>query len=224
MATIIGVKGFNKDMKCRGFQYEEGKEYDEPIAKACGAGFHFCENPIDVLRYYDPNSSVYHKVEGSGDIDRDGSDSKIACTHIKIGARIDIVRLCKLTFDYVKSKCTNEYNAEPGKPVTAGDGEAATAGNYGAATAGESGAATAGDFGTAASRGKTSVGENGLAVVRGNDVLVRGGLGAILVIAEENTFDNDIKDWKAVVVDNETIKADTWYKLEDGELVEAEIE
>ena len=208
MATIFGYKGFNKDMTCRDFQYEEGKEYKTDKAKCCEHGFHFCENPIDCLRYYSPGTSFYHKVEGSGKIDRGSDDSKIACSKIKIGARIDVPFICKATFEYVKSHCTNEYNAEPGKPVVAGDKEAATAGYRGAAT----------------SRGKSAVGENGLAVVRGNDVMVKGGLGAILVIAEENQMNYDIKEWKAVVVDGVTIKADTWYKLENGELKEVENE
>ena len=104
--------------------------------------------------------------------------------------------------------------------ATAGYRGAATAGNCGAATAGDSGAATAGNHGAATSRGSSASGENGLSVARGNNVRVKGGLGAILVIAEENESDYDIKHWKAVVVDGENIKADTWYKLEDGELVE----
>ena len=226
---IKGVKGFNKDMQCRDFQYAEGKEYDTPRAKACCEGFHFCENPIDVLKYYAPGDSQYHLVEGSGQVDRDRSDSKVACTHIKIGARISLVDICKMTFDYVKSKCTNENNAEPGQPATAGykgaatagNYGAATAGNYGAATAGDSGAATAGDSGAATSRGKSAVGGNGLAVARGNGCMVKGGLGALLVIAEEKPDDYDIVEWKAVIVDGEKIKADTWYRIENGELKEA---
>ena len=218
--AIKGVKGFNQDMTCRGFQYKEGETYETSRAKACKEGFHFCENPIDALNYYYPGQSVYHQVEGDGQIDRDTDDSKVACTKIKIGAKIDIPFICKATFDYVKSHCTNEYNAEPGKPVVAGDREAATAGESGAATAGYKGAATAGDRGCATSRGKSAVGANGLAVVRGNGVMVKGGLGAILVIAEENRNDYDIAHWKAVVVDNTTIKADTWYVLNGDELVE----
>ena len=218
--AIKGVKGFNQDMTCRGFQYKEGETYETSRAKVCEEGFHFCENPIDALNYYYPGQSVYHQVEGDGQIDRDTDDSKVACTKIKIGAKIDIPFICKATFDYVKSHCTNEYNAEPGKPVVAGNREAATAGESGAATAGNYGAATAGDKGCATSRGKSAVGANGLAVVRGNGVMVKGGLGAILVIVEENRNDYDIAHWKAVVVDNTTIKADTWYVLNGDELVE----
>ena len=105
--------------------------------------------------------------------------------------------------------------------ATAGNYGAATAGNYGAATAGDSGAATAGNYGAATSRGKSEAGNNGLAVARGNNVKVKGGIGSILVIAEENASDYDIADWKAVIVDGKNVKADTWYCLKDGELREA---
>ena len=106
--------------------------------------------------------------------------------------------------------------------ATAGDYGAATAGDYGAATAGDRGAATAGDRGAATSRGSVTVGVNGTGLVRGNGVKIRGGLGAILVIAEEEENSYDLAHWKAVVVDGKTVKADTWYKLMNGELVEAE--
>ena len=105
--------------------------------------------------------------------------------------------------------------------ATAGSSGAATAGNRGAATAGSSGAATAGDCGAATSRGSASVGANGIACARGNDVRVKGDLGAILVIAEEQPTNYNIAHWKAVEVDGETVKADTWYRLVEGKLVEA---
>ena len=122
-------KGFNRDMTCRGFQYEEGKEYETDKAKCCDTGFHACENPIDCLGYYVPGTSVYHEVELDGEIDRqhDG-DTKVAATKIKIGARLDIPALCHAAFEYVRSECTNENNAEAGKPATAGYKGAATAG------------------------------------------------------------------------------------------------
>ena len=106
--------------------------------------------------------------------------------------------------------------------ATAGDYGATTAGYHGAATAGYHGAATAGNSGAATSRGKSSTGENGLSVARGNRVKTKGGLGSILVIAEEEQNSCKISNWKAVVVDGVNIKADTWYMLKDGELIEAE--
>ena len=106
--------------------------------------------------------------------------------------------------------------------ATAGNRGAATAGDCGAATAGDCGAATAGDCGAATSRGKSSTGENGLSVARGKRVKTKGGLGSILVIAEEEQNSYKISSWKAVVVDGVNIKADTWYTLKNGELVETE--
>lgn len=208
MEIIKSYKGFNKDMTCcpgsRPFQYEEGAEYEESSAQACDHGFHACEMPLDVFKYYPPVKSVYHEVEQSGKLSRSGDDSKVASSKIKIGARLDIAGLVKAQIEYVKSHTTMEHT-DPDR-----------------ATAGDSGAATAGYCGAATSRGKSASGKNGLSVARGNDVRVKGGLGAILVIAEEKTDNYDIVDWKAVVVDGEKIKADTWYKLENGELVEVE--
>lgn len=211
MSEIIkSYKGLNTDMTCRGKQYEEGKRYEEQSAEACECGMHACEYPLDCFGYYPPGSSVYHEVEQSGEISRNGDDTKVASSKMKIGARLDIRGIVSAAIEYTKSRTTKEYT----------DPEMATAGNYGAATAGDSGAATAGDSGAATSRGKSVSGKNGLSVARGNDVKVKGGLEAVLVIAEENSTDFDIKEWKAVVVDGEKVKADTWYKLENGELVE----
>ena len=207
-------KAFDKDLSCRGFKYEVGKEYEETgDIKACEKGFHACPYPLDVFGYYAPAGSRFCEVEQSGQIDDSESD-KVCSSKIRIGAELDIRGLVKAAVSFVKERCTNECNAEPGKP--------ATAGYRGAATAGNSGAATAGDYGAATARGKASTGSNGLSVARGNNVQVKGGIGAILVIAEEGEDSYDIVDWKAVVVDGEVVKADTWYRLENGELVEVD--
>ena len=243
---IKAYKAFDKDLSCRGFKYEVGKEYEETgDIKACKKGFHACPYPLDVFGYYAPAWSRFCEVEQSGQIDDSESD-KVCSSKIRIGAELDIRGLVKAAVSFVKERCTNECNAEPGKPATAGyrgaatagysgaatagdsgaatagDSGAATAGNYGAATAGDSGAATAGDGGAATARGKASTGSNGLSVARGKNVQVKGGIGAILVIAEERDDTYNIVDWKAVVVDGEVVKADTWYRLENGELVEVD--
>ena len=279
-------KAFDKDLSCRGFKYEVGKEYEETgDIKACKKGFHACPYPLDVFGYYAPARSRFCEVEQSGQIDDSESD-KVCSSKIRIDAELDIRGLVKAAVSFVKERCTNECNAEPGKPATAGysgaatagdrgaatagnygaatagyrgaatagdsgaatagnygaatagdsgaatagyrgaatagDSGAATAGNYGAATAGDRGAATAGDSGAATARGKASTGSNGLSVARGKNVRVKGGIGAILVIAEEGEDSYDIVDWKAVLVDGEVVKADTWYRLENGELVEVD--
>ena len=219
---IKAYKAFDKDLSCRGFKYEVGKEYEETgDIKACEKGFHACPYPLDVFSYYTPAGSRFCEVEQSGKIDDSESD-KVCSSKIRIGAELDIRGLVKAAVSYVKERCTNECNAEPGKPATAGNYGAATAGNRGAATAGNRGAATAGNSGAATARGKASTGSNGLSVARGNNVQVKGGIGAILVIAEERDDTYDIVDWKAVVVDGDVVKADTWYRLKNGELVEVD--
>ena len=219
---IKAYKAFDKDLSCRGFKYEVGKEYEETgDIKACEKGFHACPYPLDVFGYYTPAGSRFCEVEQSGKIDDSESD-KVCSSKIRIGAELDIRGLVKAAVSYVKERCTNECNADPGKPATAGDRGAATAGYSGAATAGYNGAATAGDSGAATARGKASTGSNGLSVARGSNVQVKGGIGAILVIAEEREDTYDIVDWKAVLVDGKIVKADTWYRLENGELVEVD--
>ena len=129
-------KGFNKDLTCRGFQYKVGETYEEEKAELCRAGFHACESPVACLQHYNPANSVYHEVELEEVSDETQEDTKRVGKKITIGAEIGIPEICRLTFEYVKEHCTNENNAEAGKPATAGYAGAATAGNRGAATAG----------------------------------------------------------------------------------------
>ena len=203
---IIAYKGMDSNMQCRGMQYEVGKEFSvDGKIECCGNGLHACERPLDVLGYYPPGTGArYFRVEQSGDMARErGGDSKVASRKIRVVAEIGIPGLAKAHIEYAKAHTTSEYT-DPER-----------------ATAGDSGAATAGDRGAATSRGSASVGANGIACARGNNVRVKGGLGAILVIAEEQPTDYNIAHWKAVEVDGETVKADTWYRLVDGKLVEA---
>lgn len=81
-------KGFNKDLTCRGYQYEEGKEFHTERAECCDTGFHACEYPLDCFGYYDPAHSVFHEVELSGEMDKSRDNTKVCATDIKIGARL----------------------------------------------------------------------------------------------------------------------------------------
>ena len=229
-------KGFNRDMTCRDFQFEEGKTYEEENAKLCDSGFHACVDPLDCFNYYYPGQSVYREVELDDNGERHADDSKVCGKKITIGAEIGLPGIIKAHFDYVKSNCTMERTdpkqATAGNfgAATAGYSGAATAGNFGAATAGYRGAATAGDSGAATagyrgaatSRGKVSVGENGVGTVRGDDVMIRGGKGAMLTIAVESKTSFDIVSWGSFVIDGKMYKPDTWYTLRNGEIVEAE--
>jgi len=106
--VIKSYKGFDKNMKCRGFQYEVGKEYECDAAKVCEKGFHACEYPLDIFIYYYPATSVFHEVEQSGEFDRNKDDSKIASTKIKIGAQMDVSDMIKAAFEYITERCTNK--------------------------------------------------------------------------------------------------------------------
>ena len=129
MSQIIkSYKGFNADMTCtpKGnikFQYEEGEEYKTDEAVACETGFHACEYPLDCLGYYNPNKSVYHEVEQSGEISRNYDDSKVASTKIKIGASISIAGLVKAAIEYTTKMTNKEADAT-------GDGGASSATGY----------------------------------------------------------------------------------------------
>ena len=230
-------KGFDKNLQCRGLQYEIGGTQEVDKVKLCNQGLHACEAPLDVFRYYAPGEgSRYCEVEMDGVSDERGDDSKRVAKKLTVGAEIGIPGLVKAHVEYVKAHTTMEHTDQKAATAgacgaaTAGDSGAATAGAYGAATAGDSGAAAAGAYGAATAgyrgaataKGSVSVGKNGCGLVRGNDVKIKGGLGAVLVICEENEDNWDIKEWKAFVVDGTDIRADTWYKLVNGKLVEAE--
>ena len=200
-------KGFERDMTCRGFRYEEGKTYVEEKAELCERGFHACENPLDTFGYYAPGESVYHEVE-LDDVsnERSGEDTKVCAKKIKIGAKLDVAGICKAHFEYVTSKCV------PANGALAGDNESAAAGYMGSAAAGDRGSAAAGNWGSAAA------GKHGLACARGGKA--KGAIGAVICVTETDGCGKNIS-LAAGIVDGVKIKADTWYKCENGKLVEA---
>ena len=145
----MNYKGFNKDMTCRGFQFEKGKEYEEPVAKVCDYGFHSCEYPLDCFRHYAPAESVYHEVEVSGDIDKNNGDkeTKVASTKIKIGAEINIAGLVKAAIEYTTKHTKKEQDSSGycGASSATGDcGASSATGDHGASSAtGDHGASSA---------------------------------------------------------------------------------
>ena len=160
-------KGFNKNMTCRGFQYEEGKEYKTEKAVACETGFHACEYPLDCFNYYSPNDSVFHEVEQDGDISKHNDDTKVASTKIKIGAEINIAGLVKAAIEYTlkrvnpEAKSNEDYGASSAtgykgaSSATGYKGASSATGNYGASSAtGNKGASSAtGDYGASSATG-----------------------------------------------------------------------
>ena len=232
--VIKAYKGFNKDMTCRDFQYEEGKEYEEERAEACNCGFHACEYPLDCLGYYDPAYSVYHEVEQGGEISKRSDDTKVASTKIKIGARVSIAGLVQAAIEYTKErvKPEAEANEDYGASSATGDyGASSATGDYGASSAtGNCGASSATGY-----KGKSAAeNQNSVAVAWGPEAMAKGVKGSTLVLAEWKRIDNDAWYWKEeawdfigslmVRVDGEKVKENTWYTLKDGELVEIEDE
>jgi hypothetical protein len=260
-------KGFDKDLKCRGFQYEVGKEYEEANAALCKKGFHACENPLDTFRYYRPTDSRYCEVDVDDNGERNSTDSKVCGKHIKISAEIGLEGVINAGVRFVFDKCESatEENASGwrGNAAASGNlGNAAASGNLGnAAASGESGnAAASGESGNAAASGEsgnaaasgwrgnaaasgwrgnaaasgwrgtavvtgfagraTALGEQCLAVAWGEDSLARGTVGNWIVVSERDD-DGNIIDVKIAKVDGDTVKADTWYKLVNGEIMEA---
>ena len=153
-------KGFDKDLKCRGFQYESGKEYEEEKAKLCERGAHACENPLDTFRYYRPGESRYCEVELEDNGDRSGIDTKVCGKRIRIGAEIGVKGVIqagvRFVFDKCESATENHASGDLGNAAASGwRGNAAASGRSGnAAASGDSGnAAASGRSGNAAASG-----------------------------------------------------------------------
>ena len=195
--TITGFKGFDKDLKCRDCQYEVGKKFEEEgKIEACSNGFHFCENPLDVLGYYPPydekGSNRYCIVEGSGNIDRDGNDTKVACSKLYISAEIGLKGIIEAGVKFILDK------------VNWKDNKKSNTGNQSAAT---------------------NTGKESIAIVTGKDSKAKGSIGCWIVLTERGEWDGNvypIKEVKAVRVDGEIIKPDTYYKLINGEVIPCE--
>ncbi len=115
-------KGFDKDLKCRGIQYEVGKEYEEANAALCKKGFHACENPLDTFRYYRPTDSRYCEVDVDDNGERNSTDSKVCGKHIKISAEIGLKGVINAGVRFVFDKCESatEENASGERGNAAG--------------------------------------------------------------------------------------------------------
>ena len=200
--AVKSYKGFNKDMTCRGFQYEEGKEYEEESVEVCDHGFHACEYPLDCLNYYSPNESVYHEVEQSGEIQKHNDDTKVASTKIKIGAEISIAGLVKAAIEYTVKRVNKEAESDENhgaSSATGYKGASSATGNYGASSAtGYKGASSAtGDYGASSATGNcgasSATGYKGassaedkdaVAVAWGYKSKAKGVIGSFLVFAD----------------------------------------
>ena len=220
-------KGFDKDLKCRDFQYEIGKEYSEEKADICNYGFHACEFPMDVFNYYPPSDSRYCEVELEANNQKSSDYSKRVGKKISVKAEIGIAGIIKAGVEYIKE----QVNWEDDKATNTGDQSAATnTGNQSAATnTGYQSAATNTGYQSAATNtGNQSAaiveGKESIALATGIDSKAKGKIGCFIVLAEWKEIDNEyhIVDVKSAKVDGENIKEDTFYTLKDGKFVEAD--
>ena len=157
---IIAYKAMDKNMKCLGKQYEVGKTYLENKADCCNAGMHACENPLDVLHYYNvADDARFFKVECGGDISNGGNDSKFSCTEMTIKSELKITDFCKIGVEAVMKRVNDKVSRE--KNIASGEySTGAASGSYstGAASGSYSTGAASGSYSTGAASGECSTG------------------------------------------------------------------
>ena len=224
LKEIIAYKGFNQDWTCRGYQYEVGKTYEHKgNIKACESGFHACEYPLDVFSYYNPVESKFAVVKMSGEISKDGDDTKIASAKITVEAEINLTGMVKKAVEWIKGK----VDWDTAKVSNTGYRSAATnTGDRSAAinTGYRSAATNTGYRSAATNTGYRSAaevsGKQSIAVALGQQSKAKAGIDGAIVCVYRND-DGDLIHIKASKVGDNNIKADTWYTLDiNGEFVE----
>ena len=247
--SIKSYKGMDKDMKCRGFQYEPGGIYEADHAVRCSSpGFHACEIPLDVFSYYPPSDgNRFFEVEQDGETSRDNEDSEVASSILKVGAEIGIPGLVKAHVEWVKEhikeeKTESNTGYQSAATNTGYQSAATNTGNRSAATntgdcsaaantGNRSAATNTGDCSAATNTGYQSAaevsGKDSVAAVFGYEGRAKGALGCAIVVAERGDWNGEtypLIGIKAAIVDGETIKPDVWYTLKGGEFVEVKEE
>ena len=230
-AVLVTYKGFDSQMQCHGggkpFQFAVGQTYEHAgQVKACEAGFHACEHPLDVFSYYPPAGSRFAVVEQSGEIARHDGYTKVASSRIAIKAEIDFAGLIKAAVEYTFSRA-KPIDPESPAQSDAEQGHASATGDSGAASAtGYSGAASATGYRGAASatgyRGAASAtGKHGAAMASGRDGRAMAAEGCALFLVERDSEWQIVAVW-AGIVGRDGIKPDTWYTLKGGKPVEVQ--
>ena len=238
-------KGFDKDLKCRDFQYEIGKKYTEEKADICNYGFHACEFPMDVFNYYPPSYSRYCEVDLEANDQKSHDDSKRVGKKISVKAEIGIAGIIKAGVEYIKEqvdwKNDNATNTgyQSAATNTGYQSAATNTGNQSAATnTGNQSAATNTGYQSAATNtgnqsAATNTGNYSAAIVEGKESIAlatginskaKGKIGCFIVLAEWKEINHEyhIVDVKSAKVDGKNIKEDTFYTLKDGKFVEAD--
>ena len=259
-----GFKGFDKGLVCRGKKYKENTVFEEEAAEICKSGMHFCENPFDVLEYYDlvdtdGSFNEFAEVEALDECLTD--DNKKYCTKkLKIGAKLSFSGFVNACVEFILEKTKIEQTDEEDGTVIGSSGDSAKIGSSGysaqigssgdyaqigssgdSAKIGSSGdyakIGSSGDYAKIGSSGDsaqigssgdyakiTSEGEDSVICCAGHNSIVRAKKGSWITLSEwERSLEKDRwipKCVKTKFVDGEKIKADTFYRLENGKFVE----
>ena len=192
-----GYKGFDKNLKCREKQYEIGKTEIEDSADLCNSGMHFCEYPLDCFAYYPPSDSRYCEVDADEVSDQRDNDSKRSAKKLTIGAEIGLSGIINAGVKFILEKARTENRVSEN-------------------TGYQSAATNTGDRSAATVSGKNSV-----AVSTGRYGKARGEIGCAIVLCEYDD-DGTLLRIRSEIVDGEKIKANTFYTLKNGSLVNAD--
>ncbi|EEL2290112.1 hypothetical protein AAH292_004719 [Salmonella enterica] len=206
---IVTFKGFNKDLKCRGFQFAIGETFHhDGKVEACGSGFHACECPFDVFSYYPPAESRYAETISFGITDsEEGGDTKIASSSITIKDELTLPQFIQRGIEWIWSKIDKSLEQQ----IISGNWSAAT--NTGKRSA----ATNTGNRSAAEVSGSQSV-----AASLGIEGKAKASEGGAIVLCYRDE-DGELIHIRASKVGENGIMPDTWYQLdEDGEFVECE--
>ncbi|EAP3274570.1 hypothetical protein AAFA37_002503 [Salmonella enterica] len=242
---IMTFKGFNKNLKCRDFQFEIGKTFHhDGKVEACGSGFHACECPFDVFSYYPPAESRYAETISFGVIDREEEgDTKIASASITIKSELTLPQFIQRGIEWIWSKIDKSLEQQimtgnrsaatntgyQSAATNTGNRSAATnTGNRSAATntGYQSAATNTGDWSAATNTGYQSAaevsGSQSVAASLGIEGKARASEGGAIVLCYRDE-DGELIHIRASKVGENGIMPNTWYQLDkDGEFVKCE--
>ena len=207
-----GYKAFSKGLVCRGKQYAENTIFEEAEAKICKSGMHFCKDPLDTLDYYpliDDNGDLteFAEVEALDEVLTD--DGEKYCTKkLKVHAKLDLLSFARASVDVMRETITEQADKK------GGNGAKLAGGNCAKLAGGNYAKLVGGDFAQLAG-GMNSV------IVGDHGSTAKGKRGSVIVLVKRNS-DGDITAYRAGMIDGEMLKEDVFYRLENGEFVEAD--
>ena len=228
MAAIKSYKGFDKNLKCRDFQYEIGKEYEmDGEIKVCSRGFHACESPFEVFDHYPMIDSRFCEVEQDGNISKEDRGTKICSSKIKIKAELKLADMINLGVEWLKEITSPKKMKTSIKDNSSGNGAQIGSSGYVAQIGSSGNGAKIGSSGNGAQIGSSgngaqidSTGEDCVIMCAGINSVAKASKGSWITLSEWSYSDKKQRYIPVCVktefVDGEKIKADTYYKLDGG--------